>query len=377
MRPAFSSSMQAAAFGMLLLVVLLSPVLTGRRFLPPREQSYAIQGWENGPFPWLRQQIFEETNDIDVAFIGSSLMMWDIDTPYVQAKLSERLGRPAVVRSICWGGTGYDGLYFIAQDLLAHRKVRLLVFYDEDNVLQHYRNPQAPRWFRYGDNAEALAGLPVGEQALLYFSAIIGLPRNLLAWVSPVIPMPLFSARPNFMESAFHTPNPAARLGSVAAELGCTPSGDGLPFEPFTPQTDTASSDFCVYSPTNAAGFAFLNEPLPAWQSHFAWKFAALANQHYCKLVLLHLPLLETNRPATLKERVFWPGLLPGDLTMVGIPPARLFAGLSDEEIYHLYGNAGHRNNAYHSHFNRNGQKYFTRLVTPVLLKLYETSANH
>jgi len=302
--------------------------------------------------------------------------MWDLDTPYVQSRLSEKLGHQAVVRSSCWGGTGYDGLYFIVQDLLAHRKVHVLVFYDEDNVFKNYRNPQASLWFRFGDNADALAGLPIGEQALFYFSAIIGIPRNLLAQLSPVVPAALTSAQPNYMEKMFHTPNPAARLGSVASELGCTPAADGQGFVPFTPPARYQQDEVCVYSATNQNGFLFLNEPLPAWQEHFARKFAELAGQRGCKLVLLSLPQLDTNRPQALRERAFWPAVLHNNLIMLGVPPARLFAGLSDESIYRLYANAGHRNNAYASHFNRNGQQYFTRLMTPALLQIYETSTN-
>jgi hypothetical protein len=323
----------------------------------------------------LRHEIFEETNDIDIAFVGSSLMMWGVNTPYVQSELSKRLGRPAVVRSLCWGGTGYDALYFIAQDLLSHRKVRLLVFYDEDNILKNYRNTQAPLWFRFGDNAGDLAGLPVRQQALLYFSAIIGLPRNLLSLVSPPIPMPMTADRPNYMQTMFHTPNPATRLGSVAAELGCTPAADGLPFEPFTPQNGVNPGDVRVYSPAATNAFQFLDAPMPAWQSHFARKFARLAADHGCRLVLLQLPLLDTNRPAAVPEREFWPDFLNRPVTMVGIPPARLFAGLTDADIYRLYANAGHRNNAFNSHFNRNGEEYFTALITPSLLNLFGDTA--
>jgi hypothetical protein len=374
MRPAFSSTKQAAAFALLLLVLLVLPVVMGKNLLPPREQSYAIQGWDNGPYPWLHQQIFEETNEIDIAFVGSSLMMWGIDTPYVQAKLSAQLGRPAVVRSICWGGTGYDALFFITQDLLAHRKVRLLVFYDEDNVLKGYRNTQAPIWFRYGDNAGALAGLPLMEKTLFYFAAIIGAPRNLLGLLRPNLPLALTSSTPNYMETLFHTPNPATRLGSVAAQLTCNPTADGQPFEAFTPHTETSPADVCIYSPTNRFGFQFLDEPLPAWQKHFAIKFGVLAAQHGCKLVLLNLPLFDKDRPAVLQERFFWPDVFSNQLTIVGIPPARLLAGLSEADVYLLYGNAGHRNNAYASHLNQNGQEFFTQLITPALIELYEAA---
>jgi hypothetical protein len=377
MRPAFSSTRQASVFVIMLIAVLLSPALVGKKFLPSREQSYAVQGWDNGPYPWIRQQIYEETNDIDIAFVGSSLMMWGIDTPYVEAQLSKQLGRPAVVRSICWGGTGYDGLYFITQDLLEHRKIHLLVFYDENNVLKNYRNTQAPIWFRYGDNAEALSGLPLNEKTLLYFSAIIGMPRNMLSLLVRTVPMPLTSAKPNYMERMFHTPNPTTRLGSVAAELGCTPMADGQAFAPYVPHSMVQPEDVCIFSAASPGSFQFANEPLPAWQKHFSKKFAAKAAQSGCSLVLLDIPLLDTNRPAVLRERAFWPDLLHCDISILGIPPARLFAGLSDDEIFRLYANAGHRNNAYASHLNRNGQEYFTKLITPSILKLYESQTNH
>ena len=42
----------------------------------------------------------------------------------------------------------------------------------------------------------------------------------------------------------------------------------------------------------------------------------------------------------------------------------RLFAGLSDEQVLTLYWE--------YRHFNENGQKYFTPIVTPALVKLYE-----
>jgi hypothetical protein len=62
----------AAAFALLLLALLALPVVVGKNLLPPREQAYSVQGWGNGPYPWIRNQIFEETNDIDIAFVGSS-----------------------------------------------------------------------------------------------------------------------------------------------------------------------------------------------------------------------------------------------------------------------------------------------------------------
>ena len=54
---------------------------------------------------------------------------------------------------------------------------------------------------------------------------------------------------------------------------------------------------------------------------------------------------------------------------MVGVPPAKFFAGLTPEQARLLYADPGH--------FNENGQKYFTPLVTPTLLQLYEELPRH
>src|SRR5580658_7362886 len=100
MRPAFSSTKQAAARALLLLFLLAAPWLAHKTFLPHREQTYSSQSIRFEKCPWAQKFIFEETNDIDIAFVGSSHLCAGIDTPYVQQKLSEQLGRPAVVRTI-------------------------------------------------------------------------------------------------------------------------------------------------------------------------------------------------------------------------------------------------------------------------------------
>lgn len=371
MRPAFSSTKQAAAFALLLLVMLLSPVLAGKRFLPPREQAYATQGWGNGPYPWIRNQIFEETNDIDIAFMGSSHILQAAYTPYVQAQLSEKLGRPAVVRTIAWGGAGYDGLYFIAQDLMAHRKVRMLVFYDENNA-RTARNSTAVAWFRFGENEPALGGLSLRDQSLFYLASLVGMPRNLLALFRPNIPTPLVSNPPNYWEQHYGSASVVKLLGCTCSELGFnydTLSDSFTAFTPFTPHTGATPADTEIYSSTGKNDFEFGKTLLPAWQIHFARKLADLARTSQCKLVMLNIPMLADAPMTTIQERAFWPDIFGNNFWLVGVPPAKLFAGLTDQELHWLFTNS--------AHFNKNGMDYFTPLVTPALLQIYEASTNH
>ena len=88
------------------------------------------------------------------------------------------------------GGAGYDMLYLISQDLVKHRRVKMLVFYDEDG--EKFRNPSVPMLFRWGDNAQDLGKLPVREKAVFYFAASVEMPRNILALLRPEIPADIF-----------------------------------------------------------------------------------------------------------------------------------------------------------------------------------------
>ena len=369
MRPAFSSTRQAAAFALLLIAIFLLPLIVGERWLPPREQVYSSIRWGNGAFPYIDEQIYAEKGDIDIAFVGSS-HIWDgIDTPYVQKMLSEKLGRPAVVRTIGWTGAGYDALYLITQDLLQNRKVHLLVSYDSynDTNLPH---ENAACWFRLGDNYEALRGLSFRLKVCYYFASVLGMPRNLLSLIRSNLPGDLIYSKKSYWEDDKKTENIPSLLGAISARRGfaATPSGDPDPFVEYLPQTGIKPSDVSVYSGANKDEFKF-DDTVPDWQLHFARKFAQLAEQNKCRLVFLHIPVLSEASNSKIEEREFWPQALQADVDMVGIPPAKLFRGMTDAQIKELFSDR--------NHLNINGQIYFTTLITPSLLDLYELEPPH
>jgi len=370
MQPAFSSTKQAAAFALLLLVILLSPVLAGKRFLASREQAYATLGWNNGAYPWVYNQIFRETNAIDIAIVGSSRIWQAINTPYLQQKLSDKLHRPAVVRTLAWGGAGYDALFFVTRDLLAHRQVHMLVIYDE-TAGSRSQNPAAPVWFRFGDDAAVLPGLSLPEQGLLYFAAVVGMPRNLLSLFRQNLPAPLDTDQTNYWTLANNTPNPAMQLGCLALRLGFSPDSltPRLPFEPFAPASTAQPTDAVIYATATQSDFNFATTPLPAWEANFARRLATLLREHGVQPVMLYLPVLAEARSPVISERVFWPKAFQTEVAMVGIPPAKLFGPMTDTELPKIYADRWH--------FNQNGQAYFTPLITPTLIKLYENQSSH
>jgi len=370
MPPAFDSTKQAAAFALLLMFLLAAPWLASKTVLPRPEQTYSSQSVRFEAYPWVQKFIFEETNNIDIAFIGSSRILHGIDTPYVQQKLEERLGRKAVVRSLAWTWMGFDTLYFFTKDLLAHRQVKTLVFYDECPTANREEfNHFLPKWFRYGDDRGVEAGLPLSSQAVYYYGAMIGTPRNLLELLVSNLPDNPSSAALEY--DHMRSPNPGSRLGSMSSLLGYGPDMVNLNtnYTPYLPQTGVTPADILVYTPGTASSFSFSNQPWPVTQTYFAKQFGLLAKSHGCDLVALHMPQIAEKTSSVITESRDWADFMQAEVCLMGIPTGRLFAGLSDQEIKFLFVDP--------HHLNANGQQYFTSLIMPALTQFYENHSNH
>jgi hypothetical protein len=364
MPPAFDSPRQTAAFALLLAFLLAAPWLSAKKLLPQPRETYASKGFKWEPFPWLHKFIYEETNDIDIAFVGSSRMLYGVDTPYVQRYLDAHVGHKTVVRSICWTGGGLDSLYFITQDLLAHRHVKCLVFDDECMRDVHFL---APRWHRYGEDGGVMGNLPLTEQAIYYFAAVLKTSRDFPELLAPKLGRDIDSS------------NWEAVIDRAAVtNLGCNyvtqyiydaKYGSTTNFAPYFPPTGVTPADLRIYAPAAPAGFVFSNQPPPAFQIYFARQFGLLAKNQGCQLALLYMPSYPERASPEMTEPFCWPDVLGTEVRMMGIPGSRLFAGLSDEEIGRLYIDT--------KHFNANGQEYFTSLITPALLQFYEKPQTH
>ena len=355
MRPAFSSNKSAAAFGLLLLIVLLLPVIVRKSWLPPRKEIYATPSLMMGNYASIQKQIYTEKGDLDIAFVGSSHIGYGIYTPYIQAELSKKLGRHAAVATLAWNWAGFDSVYFVTKDLLANRKVHLLVITDEYNPKWPIPHVAAPRWFLFGDDWADLAGLPWVYKAGYYAAALRGIPRNLLSVIRPNLPMIPYSWETT-----------TERLGAFNVQNGFGPEDKevkGADFVQYTPPNEIPVSAVCSYAPATESRFQFTGPPTPTAQFFFLQKLMALVHAHDIKLVWLHFPKVSELRAATIPERECWPKIFAGEVNLMGIPPKDFLAGISDADALKLFCN--------NSHLNNNGQKYFTRAITPTLLNLY------
>ena len=369
MSPAFSSLRQAVGFVLLLLVLLLLPLLVPRSVLPPREQIYASLPWNVGPYAFIHDQIYAEKSDIDIAIIGDSQIWTGVDTPSLQQQLSAKLGRPAVVISLCCPWAGFDGPFFLARDLFQHRKVRMLVFNDASGatVVQDTPHKQAWRWFRFTEDSAELAGLSLRYKLIYYYGSILGMPRNLVSVLRPNLAPVLTSESEEVFEQTHHWIFPTKRLGSLDVQI----SYDNRPdlFRKFTPETAAKPSDFDIYSAQTKNSFLFASNPTSSLQIYFARKLASLAQANGTALTYVSLPVFEDRHSQLIREKFFWPDAMQAPANMVGIPPSVLFDGLPEKDISNLFFDA--------YHFNENGKLYFTSLLAPNLISIYDKTTKN
>ncbi len=341
-------------------MILLLPAILSWPGLFSRADAYAAMPAGAGDFRYMRQQIFEEKSDLDVVFFGTSSVIYGVNTPYVQEQLSARLGRQARVITLGSFLEGEDRTYLVLRDLLQRRRVKMLVlkvvgddaWQKEPNFASIYDapNPWLYRLFLLGEDRRSMAGLPFRAQAALYAGAILGLPRHLLSLVRGNLTL---------------APPTARFLGSDAKRHGY--NWNDATFEVYKPQIPAFSMDTVVHGVDSWKEIPCLRETLGSYPAHFDRKIGELLREHGVQLVILHMPLCSPgNAPESLHETVRWPDIFGIPAELVGVPERTLFAGMTEEQVKRLWCDF--------SHLNANGQDYFTRAITPGLVKLYAES---
>jgi len=338
----------AAALALLLGVCLLLPFPASWGARHGREGLYRNAPTALGPLPAMERQIFQEHGDIDVLVVGDSLLLQAIDVPRLQAALSGDLGRPARVFSFCTNWAGLDRHFVLLQDLLARRRVRMVVF-DMPTPARPFEDKlhvQSHFWLRLGDDPDLFRGLSLRDRAAVYSVLVLGAPRQILSRL-----------RPDRIDPSQTDP---ALLTGVEDRYGF----NGAPFVALPPRDPAVSA---LDSRTGWAGFRFTGPPLGSLQRHYAERIAGLLRQYRVRGVIVHVPIYSERHGTTVDERECWPEALDPALTLVGVQPGGLFQGLGEEQIQHYY---------YNEHFNQNGKRLFTQVLLPTLRKLYGETAS-
>jgi hypothetical protein len=347
-RAPFSSIRGLAGFTSVVILCLLLPVLATPAGPGRRGDAYvAGVSRDRGPFTWIHSQVFRETSPLDIAFMGSSLMMGNVNTESVEQHLSASLGRQLRVRTIAWNGSGFDSLYFIARDLLERRRVNLLII-DDQRRLFDGPSIHAFAWYRWVDTHQEVADLSWRIRTSLYASAVLGTPRGL--WSQG-------------REEGDTTPYDWYIGGERGFVLGGSrmrpgPSGFGAA------SNAEPADGWVAYGPGSRSRFTFDHEPTGPFQTPFREKLVSLCRQHGVRLVVLHFPLPGEATLGTVPVCGMRPELFEGGVGLLGIPGDQFFRGLSPSQIQALYYDP--------VHMNARGQDRLTRSLLPALVRLHE-----
>lgn len=345
MTPAFKSTRSCAAFGLLVLLLLLLPLL-----LPngeeARKRMYADASDTTGDWSYMRHEIFDEKTPVDILFVGNSMLWAAIDGPLMQEQLSQSLGRPAVVAVCGTKWSGADLTYMIVRDFLAHRRVGMIVTSMptswQDNNEPHI---QSYRWLAAGD-AEMMYGNGPAAQAVKYGELVLGAPRRLEGLLVP--------ARPSD--------------ASIEHATWC-----------FTQAVSDRIEPICTLMPpqavcaTNSQSVKFTQQVLPPYQQHYFESLRNLLIQKSIPLTVIHIPWKSEAREATAEERFNWVEFFGKQSALLAMAPSQLFHGVSDQQLERIYYDDG----CNCVHFSGTGRNFFSNAIAPPIIEEFKRHANH
>lgn len=344
MLPSFRSRLSAGSFCILLLVLLGLPVVTKWVGHPSREQAYASMSGEVGPIGIQMREIYRDQGDVDILFLGSSLLRNGLDTNAVQQSLSQHLGRPAHVAFLAFNWQGLDLQYFTLRDYLDHHKAKLIIWNlpvpGSRNIVPHV---EAFHWIRYGEYGDSTAKLPLRYRLTLYGDMVLGAPRELLSHIR----------KNRLSEEEWNQTLQPNRTGYY-----------GAPFVPMQTNVTTPAPIAEAYEDAPYADVSIKGPPLNAYEKNFARQIYTMARQHGVKVILLHIPIDQEKGLTTMPERADWPAILNAAPPMIGVTSTTLFQGRDPGTVNNFY---------YDQHFNANGKALFTQEMIPALLKAYDS----
>jgi hypothetical protein len=343
--PPFQTRAQAIAFAAVLALALSAPLALHALGGPSRAALYASLPSEAGPMAFIHREIFVETRDVDVLFVGASHLFAGVDAPHVQRALSRALGREAVVLSFGVNWRGEDMHYVLVRDLLRRRRLHTLVLaMPRASDRESAPHPLADHWLTL-DDPRVTRGLPVTQRLQVYAANVLGTPRRVLSLVRP--------------DRLAESPPYAATLGAGLFERGFA----DRPFRPSSAEPPVIAARTLILSPATAHRFRFLDVPLTPYQAHFIRALVELVRERGIHLAVLSIPVWGQGPPAAhAVERLYWPEVLGVPTAVIGVPAAELFAGIDERGIEAFY---------YNTHLNRNGAERFTRVITPALIEAY------
>jgi len=340
-----------------ILLLLAAPAIDFGFGPIPRERIYPSVTNRFGPFHWIHGQIYEKETPVDIAFMGSSLIWGNINTPYVRKELSSRSGTDGEVITLGWKWAGYDVLLAVASDLLSERKVKTLVIYDEGVDSPEVPHPHSQRIVRWHDDPALFSSLTAGQKTTLYAGSLLGLPRQTLTRFRRDLP----DTGSIYHDGVGNTLDLSLTSGAWIDDAAEIQPREGFGIHPLFPEDRSINP--ISYDAGSADRFSFLEDGDESYQAAFAKRLFELCEARGTRLVMIHLPTAGERLSPEIPVRAPEGWFAKDGPVLLGIPPGELFAGLDAASVDDLYKDGRHMRSAF--------QSAFTRFITPSLLEAH------
>jgi hypothetical protein len=354
MHPPFQSNKSAMVFCALLVLLFLLPILLSWTGPDSTEQAFAGMPDGMGPIGQDAKVMYEDTRDADIVFVGDSRVMWGIREDLVEHALSEHLGRSARVVKLVTNLAGADLQSYILREYLKQHHPALIVWMLPQPVAYANHPHRALYHVARFSQKGAFNGLRLGDRISTYGMMVLGAPQDLLSKFRTNL---LGADEKSFAAYAHYVHvDPVHKVGYRGSSFIPDKLPESRPGQSFIQP---------LTSPVLTVEGPFPQE----YQLKYIRTFLAIAQQHGCSVVFLHMPDENEYGDSTIPQLADWGKVIGPNYQMIGVPSAELFSGLTRDQMLHFFSDD--------VHFNYNGSRDFTDKILAGLIQAYDQAAPH
>jgi hypothetical protein len=298
-----------------------------------------------GNYHFFAREIYDRTDDVDILVIGDSIMWCGMDTDLIEKELSRQIGRKAVVLSFAANWRGEDLLYLQTKEILAHRRVKMLMINMPVFSEREVPHAAAAYWWVMGEHD--LSGIDYKSWLSLYAVSVWGMPRHFLSFL-----------RPNEMLQERHQIRSNTKTGALKEEIGFK----SVFRRPEKSYSFDISPESVILSPVTEKNYHFTNRLPNRFQSFFLNRIFALAERHDVHVVVSSVPRYSQTRNELAEEITDYAKIYPGFIETATVQPIRIFGRMGREEERRYF---------YDEHMNISGAEIYTQAMMPTILSLY------
>lgn len=327
----------------LVLFLLLTPVL--EIILVKVEDRYSLGSTVSevtSKLSYIGKKTFSSNGQIDILFAGPSSVWVGVNARMIQGYLRHVTGRKdIIVENFAHPKIGYEADYFILRDLVARRKVKVIVL-----GIENRDQKKIHRMARFVWN-------PLNEAETFPISAAL-YAEKFLDSLSTIL-------RSFANEKIDVLPELVQNNGSSLRSIGFSEETVNKKFEVKQVPRLRANLRALLLKPEDTVVTGEYNpEGL-----YFLKKIIALAKEEHIDLYFMHVPSMQ-RWPMTKVPIFSFKDNSADGIPVLGIPASRFFTATSWEEVQDFFYNE--------EHLNMNGALGFTQLIFPAMKEIYEKS---